>query len=195
MKKTLLFAGLLCSVTAFSQTTLFSDNFESGSASWTLNGGVGANKWVRNNAYTGYSGIINDTPDQPSGVTGFPQSYYMHVYSPAACSSPLAVCNSNFDTGSPSNQNVTITNPFVTTGMNNVTISFFYVCLGDPGISNGTLQYSTNNGISWTDAGTYENVIVWTQESVSLPAWDKLSEIQLVYCCSKNSVSQLYATF
>jgi len=175
MKKTLLFAGLLCSVTAFSQTTLFSDNFESGTSNWSLNGGSGTNKWVVNNAFTGYSisgiPIIADTPDQPLAVTASPQSTYLHINNATACIG-FSACNANFDTGSTSDQNATMTTSVATTGMNTTTISFFYLSAGATGVSYGTLQYSLDNGVSWTDAGTYVNVSAWTLASVTLPAWD-----------------------
>lgn len=177
MKKTLLFAGLLCSITAFSQTTLFSEDFETDATNWTLNGGAGTNQWIRNNVYAGYMSLIMDTPDQPSGVTGFPQSNYIHICNTTVCSS-LSVCNANFDTGSTSDQNATMNTPVVTTGMNTVTISFFYVCAGATGVSYGTLQYSIDNGISWVDAGTYVNIAAWTQASVSLPVWDNQASLK-----------------
>ena len=177
MKKTLLFAGLLCSISAFSQTTLLSEDFEAGASNWTLNGGSGTNQWIRNNVYAGYMSLIMDTPDQPSGVTGFPQSNYIHICNTTVCSS-LSVCNANFDTGSTSDQNATMNTPVVTTGMNTVTISFFYVCAGATGVSYGTLQYSIDNGVSWVDAGTYVNIAAWAQATVSLPAWNNQASLK-----------------
>ena len=176
MKKILLFAGLLCSAAVFSQTTIFSDDFESGSTNWTLNGGTGGNVWIVNNLYTGYSPLIADTPGQPSGVSGSPQSSYLHIHNTSACTS-LSVCNASFDTGSTSDQNATMTTPIVATGMNTITLSFYYLCAGATGVSYGTLQYSLDNGASWTDARIYSGVTTWTQESVSLPAWDNQTSL------------------
>ncbi len=176
MKKTLLLAGLLCSASLFAQTSIFSDDFESGSSNWILNTGSGDNQWVVNNSYTGYNPVIADTPDQPSGVTGSPQSNYLHINNVTACSN-LSVCNASFDTGSASNQDVTMASPIVTTGMTSVTLSFYYLCEGASGVSFGTLQYSTDGGSSWTDVATYSGVSTWTQESQSLPSWDNQASL------------------
>lgn len=178
MKKLLLFLGAFCMGNTYAQTTLFSDNFETGSSSqWTLNGGSGSNQWIVNNSYTGYASIIINTPNQPGGITGGPNSYYLHIHNTVITGAPFNVSNANFDTGSSSNQNATMTTPVVTTGMTSTTISFWYLCAGFTGSSQGKLQYSTNGGTSWTDAGTYVNVSTWTQETVSLPAFDNQASL------------------
>ena len=70
MKKLLLSAlgAALFSFTSFGQTTLFQDDFESGTSNWSFNGS-GDNAWTVNNVYTGLSPLIVDTPNQPSGNT------------------------------------------------------------------------------------------------------------------------------
>lgn len=58
--KTLLLLGASMFISqTFAQTTLFQDNFETGSSQWTLNTGSGTNNWVVNNAYLGFSGLIS----------------------------------------------------------------------------------------------------------------------------------------
>jgi Secretion system C-terminal sorting domain len=178
MKHMLLTGMLGLSALSFGQTTLFSENFESGSGNWTLNGGSGNNQWILNAEYVGFSGIINDTPDQPSSFTGGVNSSYMHIHNTDICGL-LSVCNSNFDTGSSSNQTVTMTTAVNTTGYNTVTLSFWYLCAGASGSAYGTVEYSTNNGSTWTSTGTnYQNVSVWTQESVTMPAWSNISQLK-----------------
>ena len=164
---------------SFSQTTLFQDNFESGGGNWTLNTGSGDNNWVVNNAYTGFSGIIPNTPNQPGSFTNGPQSTYMHITNQSVCAG-LSVCNANFDTGSASNQNTEITTSIDATNYTNVTVSFWYLCAGQTNVSYGTMEYSTNGGSTWTSTGTnYVNTSTWTQESVSLPAWDNVAAFKI----------------
>lgn len=179
MKKLLLFTCSLFAAYGFSQTTLFQDNFESGSSQWTLNTGSGANNWTVNNAYLGFSGFIPDTPNQPVSFTNGPQSTYMHITNTTACGG-LAVCNANFDTGSASNQNTEIATSIDASGNTNVTVSFWYLCAGQTNVSFGTMEYSLDGGLTWIGTGTnYQNVSSWTQESVSLPAWDNAAAFKI----------------
>ncbi len=179
MKTLLLFTCSLFAAYGFSQTTLFQDNFESGSSQWTLNTGSGANNWIVNNAYLGFSGLIPDTPNQPVSFTNGPQSTYMHITNTTACGG-LAVCNANLDTGSASNQNTEIATSIDASGNTNVTVSFWYLCAGQTNVSFGTMEYSLDGGLTWIGTGTnYQNVSSWTQESVSLPAWDNAAAFKI----------------
>lgn len=181
MKKLLLsLAGCLTIATAsFSQTTLFQDDFETGSSNWTLNTGSGANNWVVNNAYLGFAGLIPDTPNQPGAITNSPQSTYMHITNTTVCGG-LGVCNANFDTGSASNQNTEVAASIDASSYTDVTVSFWYLCQGSTGTSFGTMEYSVDGGSVWTAAGTeYSGVSSWTQESVTLPAWDNVATFKV----------------
>jgi hypothetical protein len=180
MKHMLLLGGVLLLNSAIGQTTLFQDNFETGSANWTLNGGSGLNQWIVNAEYVDGSGfgIVPNTPNQPGGVTNGPNSAYMHIHNTQACSS-LSICNASFDTGSSSNQSATQTNAVVTTGMTNVTLSFIYLCDGASGSAYGVVEYSTNGGSSWTAASSnYSGVSVWTNATISLPAFDNQANLK-----------------
>jgi len=179
MKKTLLLLGLVLSTSAYSQTTLFQDNFESGSGNWTLNtGGSGQNQWQVNNEYLGYSGFIDDTPDQPGTFTGGTQSTYMHITNNSICSG-LAVCNANFDTGSSSNRSASITTPIATTGYTNVNLQFYYLCAGAAGTSFGIVEYSTDGGTTWTAAsGQYSDVTVWTEVNITNAAFNNQASLK-----------------
>jgi hypothetical protein len=181
MKKLLLSvtACLAVGLTSLGQTSLFSDNFESGPSQWTLNGGTGDNAWAVNNAYLGWTGFINDTPNQPGGIFGSPQSNYLHIVNGLVCSS-LSVCNANYDTGATSNQSAEITTAINASTYTNITVSFWYLCTGQTGTAYGTMEYSLDGGSTWTGTGTnYVNVGVWTQESVSLPAWDNAASFKI----------------
>ncbi|GAB5417182.1 MAG: hypothetical protein Crog4KO_20480 [Crocinitomicaceae bacterium] len=177
-KITFLLAGLLIGFTSISQTTLFSDNFESGSGQWTLNSaGSGSNNWVVNNAYIGYSGLIPDTPNQPGAITNSPQSFYMHITNTTVCGG-LSVCNANYDAGGTSDFYTQIATPIDASTSTNVTLSFWYLCQGLTNIAFGTLEYSIDGGSTWTPTGTtYQNTGAWTQETVSLPAWDNVGAL------------------
>lgn len=179
MIKCLLLAGsLVFSMAAFSQTTLFQDDFESGGGNWTMNTGSGQNQWIINAEYLGFSGFIADTPDEPAGISGSPESNYMHIYNPAACSG-LGICNASFDTGSTSNQPTQTTAAIDATGYTNVTLSFWYLSAGASGSAYGTVEYSVDNGTTWISTGTnYVNVTTWTQTSVTLPAWDNAAGLK-----------------
>lgn len=179
MKKiTILLASLLLGTSSFAQTTLFSDDFESGSGQWTLNAsGSGGNEWVVNNVYLGgLFGLIADTPNQPAGITNNPQSTYLHVTNNAICTA--GICNANYDASSTSDYYTQIAAPINASAATNVTLSFWYLCAGLTGTAFGTLEYSVDGGATWVATGTsYVNTGSWTQETVSLPAWDNVAAL------------------
>lgn len=179
MKKTLLLLSTVLSTCAYSQVTLFQDNFESGSGNWTLNtGGSGQNQWMVNNEYLGYSGLIDDTPDQPGTFTGGTQSTYMHITNNTVCGS-FGVCNANFDTGSSSNRSASITTPLNTTGFTNVNLQFYYLCAGETGTAYGIVEYSTDGGSTWGAAsGQYSNVTTWTQVNITNAAFNNQASLK-----------------
>ncbi len=184
----LLTAGIFCAASTYAQVTLFQDNFESGGSNWSLNGGSGGNSWTITNDYTGFSPYVEDTPAQPGGTVNGPYSTYMHIYNASACGS-LGICNASFDTGSTSNQPTSMASGISTTGYGNITLSFIYLCAGQPGSAYGTIQYSIDNGLSWTDAGvTYVNVTTWTTGSLSLPAWTNQANLRIRFRWQNASV-------
>lgn len=179
MRKLLLCGFLALAGSTLSQTTLFQDNFASGSGNWTL-GGVGDNSWVVNNAYTGYSLLgISDTPNQPAGIFGNPQSNYLHITNQSFACGGLGACNANFLAGSPALTTAQLNTVMNTTAMTNVTVSFWYLCAGDAASAYGTFEYSINGGANWLSGATYSGVSVWTQASISLPSWDNLADFRI----------------
>ncbi|MDB3907230.1 hypothetical protein N9355_07145 [Crocinitomicaceae bacterium] len=144
MKKiTLLLLGLVLGTSSFAQTSLFSDDFESGDVAWTLSV-TGTNGWVVNDIYAGFQPLISDTPDQPSQISTNPQSNYLHVMNSDVCSQ-LSVCNANYDAGTASTSYAEMANALNTTNYLNTTISFWWLCVGAAGNSYGELEYSTDN--------------------------------------------------
>lgn len=144
----------------YSQTTLFTDDFESGSGNWSFNGS-GDNSWIVNNVYYG-GGFVTDTPNQPSG-----QTYYMHIMSGLGCSF-LNACNANFDTGSASLQNADLVSPLDASTASTVTLEFWYLCAGAAGTSYGSVHVSNDGGVTWTQMATYSGVSTWTQETLDI---------------------------
>lgn len=151
-----------CSFISFGQTTLFQDDFESGTSNWNFNGS-GDNAWIVNNIYSG-GGWVTDTPPQPGGNTN-----YLHIMSGLGCSF-LGACNANFDTGSASLQNADMVSGVDASAASSVTLDFWYLCMGATGTSYGTANVSVDGGVTWTLVGTYSGVINWTQETLDISA-------------------------
>lgn len=171
MRKLLLASMAFCALSLNAQTTIFSDDFESGTANWTL-GGTGDNSWVVNNSYTGFSTLITDTPNEPGNI----QTNYLHITNGTVCGG-LSVCNANFDTGSTSNTTADAT-ALSTTGMNTVTIAYIYLCSGQTGTSYGTLEYSVDGGSTWNIQATYSGISTWTTENQTNAAWDNQADLR-----------------
>ncbi len=185
---------LLCifSISLNSQTTLFSENFETGGAgtfslnTTDLSGTSTPNFWIVNNAYTGGSGslicfgfpftyTIANTPTQPAGITNNPSSYYLHtmsIYGQADnifCSSFAAADGFCIFNDYPFSR---MTNDISTVGYTNVDFSFWWVCAGGAPEIHGQVYYSTNAGSSWNQCTTpitqYANQITWTQTTINM---------------------------
>lgn len=191
MKKILFLPLLFISVFTQSQTILFSENFETGNASFTLNTtdvnsvSPGYNSWTVNNAYTGGSGSVTclgfpftftipNTPSQPSAITGNPNSYYLHTVSDAAIASGVSNCCFLAADGicnAAERYFARMTNDISTAGYDTVTLSFWWICEGGNN-SFGEVYYSLNSGSSWTKITTptsnYNNQGNWTQQNITL---------------------------
>jgi hypothetical protein len=199
MKKltTLIACGAFISIHA--QTILYSENFNGGAPTFTLNTtdqsstASGYNYWVINNSYTGgsffepcYSQNVNiaATAAQPAGITGSPSSKYLHV----VCSTASAggVSNANFlssDGGivgcvNDENYFAKMTSDVVTTGQTGVTFSFYWMCTGSPA-TYGELYYSTNGGSSWTlQQGGMQGQGSWIQSTQTNAAFDNQATLR-----------------
>jgi len=199
MKKLVFSISLLTTVLGFSQTTIYQENFETGNT-FTMNttdlGGASTyNTWLRNNSYAGGSGTlvclgfpfsftVNNTPAQPSGITGFPSSNYMHISAQAAISS--GITNSSYipaDGTCVMNESnfAKMTAPVSTLGFSNVTFDFWWMCAGSS-TAFGELYYSLNGGSSWIlKQSNLNNVTNWTQTAFSDPAWDNQSSLMFAF--------------
>jgi hypothetical protein len=213
MKKLLLsFAGI-CTLCVQAQTTLFSENFESGTAGqFTLNTSdvgsttTGANFWLVNNAYTGGTGslmclgfpfsyTIATTPSQVAGITGFPNSYYMHTLSQDGfadgifCSSYAAADGICF-----MDENIfsKMTSDISTISHTGVSFSFWWACAGAPSIY-GEVYYSIDGGLTWnlisTAPGQYKSQTSWVQQTITNPAFDGKATLRFGFRLYNSSAS------
>jgi len=183
----------LCFTGLSAQTELFSENFNGASSAFQLNtsdmGSVtaGDHLWIINNAYAG--GSINAecmgfpisvpivaTPNQPGGVTGGPQSKYMHVVTQWGISA--GIVNSHYmavdGTCYSTSENIftKMSSDFSTVGYTNITLSFWWLCA--PNLAFGEVYYSTNGGSSWTLVPSMPPINSkesWTFTSVVIPAF------------------------
>jgi hypothetical protein len=178
MKKLLLSVAAMAAFGLSAQTTLFSDNFEGGSGNWTLNsGGFGSNDWIVNNAYVG--SFFTSTPSQPGGITNSPNSQYLHIHNASLACGSFGECQALFLAGSGGDKTAMMTNNISTTGYSNVTINFYYLCNGAVGTTYGVVEYSTNNGVSWSPASSnYAGVSSWTSQSLTNAAWDNQAQLK-----------------
>src|ERR1700749_3234157 len=87
MKKLFTFLLSLYVYGASAQTTIYTQTFNSSYTDWSLNttdlGGdasLSDNQWIVNNTYA--AGLLGSpTASEPSGITGYPTSNYLHIYS------------------------------------------------------------------------------------------------------------------
>ncbi|MFY8077043.1 MAG: PKD domain-containing protein [Flavobacteriales bacterium] len=182
----------------FSQTVLYSENFNSGFGSFFVNtpdvnsAMGGYNQWLVNSVYAGGTFVescvgfgvsIPNTSNQPAAITGSPQSGYMHIASTDALNSGVS-CTSfqASDGGLLCNGDETyfakMSTDVSTQGQSGVTFSFYWLCSGSAS-NYGELYYSTNGGTTWNlQSGSYYNSATWTAASLTNPAWDNQSQLR-----------------
>jgi hypothetical protein len=200
MNKLLLLSGLFVGLSVHSQTTIFQDDFESGSGNWTLNsndqgGAYVSNHWAINNSYAGGSGSftcmgiplafsIGVTPSQPAGIST-PNGNYMHISSYAG--DVNGVTNANFIASDGfcnfAESNFTkMTNAISTVGYSNVTLSFWELVGGEAGAVVGEIYYSLDNGSSWIlKIGGLNSITTWTSNTLTDAAWDNVASLKIAF--------------
>lgn len=205
MRKLLLsLAGMVAiSGTSFSQTSLFLEEFEGGAGAFTLNtatqggqvGLAGDNAWVVNNSYTGGSGTsscfglsftIGNTPSQPGGVANGPNSNYLHILSDDATNNGISNANYAAADGSicffAESYFAEMTNDISTVGYTNVTLDFWWTCLGSANEAYGQVFYSVDGGSTWTQVvspiSQYVGSSSWANQTISNPAWDNQATLR-----------------
>lgn len=177
------------------QTNLFTENFNSGGGTFTLNTSDMSsttssvlNTFVVNNVYAGGTGSLDclgfpfgftipNSPSQPLGIVGSPNSGYLHLLSVDAmmdginnaCFRPAdGLCA--FDENYFFKMNTDVNS----TGFDTVKATFWW--MGNGANTNyAELYYSTDGGTAWTMVTTpisqYYNQPNWTFQSVAIPAF------------------------
>ena len=199
--KNLLLVGItfLAAQLSTAQTTIYSENFESGN-SFTLNTtDLGAattyNTWLMNNTYAGGSGTfvclgfpfsftVPSTPNQPAGITNSPQSNYMHIAAQAAVSSSISCASyipSDGTCVSDESNFSRMTTPISTAGYSGVSLDFWWMCGGSPEAF-GQVYYSLDGGITWVlKQSTLNNTLTWSQLALTDAAWDNQASLLFAF--------------
>ncbi len=192
---------------ASAQTVLFSEDFNTGGAVFNLNtadlGGSagGANQWVLNSSYIGgnftptcltvplFPVLIGNTPNQPAGITGSPQSDYLHITSTEGLMNGIDNCHFIAASllGCPGTESyfAAMNAGISTFGQTGVSLSFWWLCNGFAGSSYGEVYYSTNGGVSWNlvpgGPSEYSNQGDWTQTTISSSAFDNQGNLMFAF--------------
>ncbi len=193
MKKSLFIFGycLLSSFLLHSQNLLlFSENFQTGGGTFTLNGSgpgsnTGNNQWIVNNTYTGaptYPNTMRQDSTYSGTISFAPYSQNLHIYD-----APSAITNCNYNPSAPSDRFASMTSGICTMGMDSVHFSFFYLCEGSP-TAYGKVYYSANNG-PWIQTGfaQYNNKYKWKYEDITDPAFSNVPNLRFAFRWENNS--------
>lgn len=173
-------------LTVHAQTTIYLDTINSTGSNWTLNtsdlGGVTTgtpNHWVINNSYLGGTILVitvAPTPDQPSGITGYPESYYLHIDSKQGETNGFYNCN--YNASGTHSYFAAMNNSIITTGYSNVTLTFWYLCTGSAN-SFGQIYYRTSAAGAWTQISTMSAPPAALDSYNVHPTWTLTSGIHL----------------
>lgn len=159
MKSVLALLFTIISVFSYSQITLLSDNFESGSGSWVFTGDLAPNFWLVNScsgngASAAGSNALYISPGGSvpgCGATGTEQYAYDNA---SAGSSNSAISYVSIDGSC----------------VKAMEVNFDYRIDEDPGLDYAELVYSTDGGSNWTSIpGSITQSINWTSTNVNLP--------------------------
>ena len=187
---------------AKAQTQLYFENFNSGGGTWTLNtadlGSYAAtdqNYWYVDNTYAGLSLFVPDTPDEPAGIIGNPESVYLHITN--GDNAGLDVFNCNFDAPTMGNMFAKMNVAVVTTGYDSVKVTFWYLCYTNASHYNGNLYYSVDGGTTWTLEPSFTavyDVATWTQATIYNNAYNNVADLRFAVVFQQTGGQALAAT-
>jgi len=190
-------------------STIYYENFEKGGNTIDTNttdmgGGSPINFWVVNNSYNGSGGKtingmldcgggtaqqfsyqLNDTPTQPSAISGSPKGSYLHTlfrdaqkngyFNSTYIGASFSGCPAAESIFSKMNMDVN------TSGVTNVYLSFWWMLAGS--VDNfGEVYYSTDTGVSWNlivvPFAQYYNQSTWKKQTISLPVFSGQNKLR-----------------
>jgi gliding motility-associated-like protein len=160
---------------------LLSEDFENGGGSVIQNssefgGNSGSNTWIVNNAYSGAPMYANTTPQNITngGTISFgPNSKYLHIHD-----SNSGIFNNNYAPTNSSDRFAVLADGLCTYGMQEVHISFFWLCEGSPNAF-GSLVYSADGG-PWTAIGPtqFSNQTNWQYLDITDPNFSNVGSLR-----------------
>ena len=195
----LIIVGIIAfaSYSSFSQVSLLKDDFSPGPSNWGLNS-VGVihgsitvtgseNVWTTNNSYQGnVSPFVPNTNAQPLGITGAPNSHYLHILSSGLNAGGIS--NANYTTVlKKREQYMTSMNaPINASGYKDVTLNFWWLNYADslnhPNDTSGQVFYSIDGGTTWIRTPkTYSKDSTWQKESIKLPVFDNQPSLKFAF--------------
>ncbi|MGZ4047754.1 MAG: T9SS type B sorting domain-containing protein [Bacteroidia bacterium] len=192
MKKLLLFSFIfLSSLLLKSQSTqIFTEDFQTGGTSFTLNSGgpgssMGNNTWIVNNNYTGaptYPNTMREDSTYSGTIAFAPYSQYLHIHDAAS-----GITDCNYNPTNASDNFAYMTSGICTLGMDSVHFSFFYLCEGSA-TAYGQVYYSANGG-PWIEVGlsAYNSKYKWKYEDISDPAFSNVGNLRFGFRWINNS--------
>lgn len=195
---TLVLAMSCFSIFVNAQQVLLSDDFNIGPGNWTLNstdqvngvftvGGGGENLWIVNNDYAGNTGVsIPNTNRQPAGITGSPNSGYLHIISRNYLTANILNANYQYNTPGPHQIYMArMTNDVNTTGLTDVKFNFWWLNYAEANLSlglpakSGGVVYSTDGGSTWVPTGfAMANDSIWDDTTLSLPTFNNQATLR-----------------
>lgn len=197
IKRYLLFIAVFCLSqiqTSFAQNTLIaSEDFEGISYIATPNDtglgtNAGPNKWIINNLYNGGATYPNTIAQDSTygGLITFPNGHYLHIHD-SVTAAASGVANTNYN---PQNQSdrFAVVKEFCTLGFSDVTIAYYYLCMGDTNNAFGEVYFSINNG-TWTafPGAIYRNTYKWKYTELIDPIFDNQSNVRIGFRWTNNS--------
>jgi len=164
---------------------VYSEDFENGQGSFTLNNGLvgnnsGVNSWVVNNDFTG-APVYPNTISQDSTTGGLinfaPFSNYLHITDSETFAASPNISNANFNPQVASDRFAS-TGANCTLGMDSVRIAFYANCQGNTGAF-GELYYSSLGG-PWTPVpgGQFSSINKWRYYEFYHPDFNNKNDVR-----------------
>lgn len=201
MKRVLLCLFLVSYLVGYSQTTVWSDDFETTAANWDLTttsgtNGAFANVWLIGDGEGG--GIAPPN----CGVAGNGNKTLFISCNPTgpACSTLNPSGRAKYNDGgiaavdATTNIRAALITPIVTTGMTNLTLNFNWMGIGQPTGDYAELEYSIDGGVNWVSFWTQSQTTAcsgaaeWKAETVTLPTdCENQADLRIAFNWHNNS--------